>query len=167
MNDMCIMIDAGGTAFKNGKTKYIGDGFSYGLYTKLGIFGDTHNLSPIKMGEAKVNPRNFDRLFKLIHAVGPDGRNKRVTKNIYKLKLTNTLTSIHKIIRDIKDIPQNAYIALPLISSSIFLGDKMKFDKYMAFYLKEVEDILVPLKIPIHLQLFNKKERDVFDKITK
>jgi hypothetical protein len=174
MDNKCVMIDPAGEAFIRDEKAYKGGRFSGALYEKL--FGEnhidnniTHELSPIEAGNAKYNPEFVPNKHGipalLIHTVGPDIRKLRNDFEEFKKLLTKALEKTADLIMSYKDeLPENAYIALPLISGGIF-RDKIPLEKYMNFYIPEVKRIFAYLEMKVHIQLYTREEQEAFKKV--
>ena len=166
--DKCILVDPAGTMFDGKRKTYNGSGMSGKIYEKLGIANKPHGLT-LKYGqrallntqEFRADHRSVDVVGALIHAVGPNYRNKGADETYFE-KLENTL-------RDVFNEAEKTeidMIALPLISAGVFKPKKIEMYAYMNRYLSFVKKIFLP-RYTVYLQLFQKEERNAYLKASK
>ena len=177
-----IIVDPAGSAFENANSQYNQAGLASGaIYKYIGLTG-SHSLGKIESGKAKYNNQldsiQKEKVAHLIHAVGPNNGDSKMTHEDYKTKLRETIDNIFTVIKEESNIDEKSklWIAFYFISGGLFKGNSIELFKengedYYFYYLFEkfnqlAMDNKLP-KFPIIFQVFSPDEQGKFANFIK
>jgi len=161
-SDDTVVVDPAGRAFTRGaEGRYTGGGMSGEIYKRYGLWKKTHTIGVLHAGDVVVNRDAVPGIRALVHAVGPDGKSKRMSKSNYISLLGTVLGNLLDALQK-KRVPKRCPIALPLLSSASYAHPEVGFDEYMDLYLRAIDWIFGTSGYRIHLQLYTPDEAAVY-----
>lgn len=193
-----VMVDPAGAAFRGDSGKYFGSGLSGSLYKNLGIEGTKHAYSQVKEGTAFLNGLVFEHNYnkdisvKVIHAMGPNGRNiserikeevEKVSKNFpdyeerkdlvestidrqFNVCMETAVMGIAEQLKITVDAKKQTIVCIPIISGGIHKPSNKTLEEHMYNFLVVVYKHLVHAGYNIVLGIYTSEEREIFKKIT-